>query len=121
MSEIVIFNKSDNSYLMSASSLPSEIYKDETKYVIAKLPEGEKFDLNYSYSHKDGVAIKGDLLPVDKDAVKKLEDEWKAQQYQRDRQEEYPDIVDQLDDLYHNGIEGWKKTIKAIKDKYPKG
>ena len=34
---------------------------------------------------------------------------------------EYPSIADQLDDLYHNGIDGWKKTIKAIKDKYPKG
>ena len=36
------------------------------------------------------------------------------------RQAEYPTIIDQLDDLYHNGIDGWKKTIKAIKDKYPK-
>tara|TARA_E500000305_G_C4000265_1_gene226920 strand:+ start:530 stop:811 length:282 start_codon:yes stop_codon:yes gene_type:complete len=36
------------------------------------------------------------------------------------RQEEYPSIADQLDDLYHNGIDGWKTTIKAIKDKYPK-
>jgi len=33
---------------------------------------------------------------------------------------EYPTIADQLDDLYHNGIDGWKTTIKAIKDKYPK-
>ena len=37
------------------------------------------------------------------------------------RQAEYPSIVEQLDDLYHNGIDGWKATIKAIKDKYPKG
>jgi len=29
-------------------------------------------------------------------------------------------IQDQLDDIYHNGIDGWKTTIKAIKDKYPK-
>ena len=42
-------------------------------------------------------------------------------QYQRDRAKEYPSIEDQLDDLYHNGIDGWKATIKAIKDKYPKG
>ena len=33
----------------------------------------------------------------------------------------YPSIKDQLDDLYHNGIDGWKKTIKTVKDKYPKG
>ena len=41
--------------------------------------------------------------------------------YQRDRKKEYPRIEDQLDDLYHNGIDGWKTTIKTIKDKYPKG
>ena len=43
-----------------------------------------------------------------------------ATKYQRDRAVAYPLIADQLDDLYHNGIDGWKKTIKAIKDKYPK-
>ncbi len=42
------------------------------------------------------------------------------QEYKRNRKKEYPSIVDQLDDLYHNGIDGWKTTIKAIKDKYPK-
>jgi len=31
-----------------------------------------------------------------------------------------PPIQEQLDDIYHNGIDGWKSTIKAIKDKYPK-
>ena len=41
--------------------------------------------------------------------------------YQKDREVAYPSIEDQLDDLYHNGIDGWKKTIKAVKDKYPKG
>ena len=41
--------------------------------------------------------------------------------YQRDRAEAYPSIADQLDDLYHNGIDGWKSTIKTTKDKYPKG
>ena len=40
--------------------------------------------------------------------------------YQRDREKEYPSWQDQLDDLYHNGIDGWKESIKAIKDKYPK-
>jgi len=40
--------------------------------------------------------------------------------YQRDRAGAYPSIADQLDDLYHNGIDGWKATIKATKDKYPK-
>jgi len=41
-------------------------------------------------------------------------------QYQRNRSKEYPSIVDQLDDIYHNGIDAWKATIKTTKDKYPK-
>ena len=49
-----------------------------------------------------------------------LQAEYEANQYQRDRAKEYPSIVDQLDDLYHNGIDGWKATIQTIKDKYPK-
>ena len=42
-------------------------------------------------------------------------------EYQDKRRAEYPSIINQLDDIYHNGIDGWKKTIKTIKDKYPKG
>mgnify|MGYP003144216831 CR=1 FL=1 len=42
-------------------------------------------------------------------------------EYQRNRASEYPSIAEQLDDLYHNGIDGWKSSIKAVKDKYPKG
>jgi len=41
-------------------------------------------------------------------------------EYQRNRAKEYPSIVDQLDDIYHNGIDAWKATIKTTKDKYPK-
>ena len=52
---------------------------------------------------------------------KELKAEYEEKQYQRDRAVAYPSIADQLDDLYHNGIDGWKTTIKAIKDKYPKG
>ena len=40
--------------------------------------------------------------------------------YKSQGRAEYPDLVSQLDDIYHNGIDGWKTTIKAIKDKYPK-
>ena len=42
-------------------------------------------------------------------------------EYQRKRAAEYPSIKDQLDDIYHNGIDAWKATIKTTKDKYPKG
>ena len=41
-------------------------------------------------------------------------------EYQRKRLAEYPSMADQLDDIYHNGVDAWKATIKAVKDKYPK-
>ena len=40
--------------------------------------------------------------------------------YTEARAEEYPPIVDQLDKIYHSGIDAWKADIKIIKDKYPK-
>ena len=54
--------------------------------------------------------------------LKALQDSWDADNatYRLNRKAEYPSIKDQLDDIYHNGIDGWKTTIKAVKDKYPK-
>ena len=52
---------------------------------------------------------------------KELQTAYDNATYQRSRANEYPTIVDQLDDIYHNGLDEWKKTIKAVKDKYPKG
>ena len=49
---------------------------------------------------------------------------WAAEQartaYIRNRVNEYPSIPDQLDLLYHGGMDAWKAAIKAVKDKYPK-
>ena len=52
-----------------------------------------------------------------------LQTAWDLQNnsYKSNRRKEYPSIADQLDDIYHNGIDGWKATIKVTKDKYPKG
>ena len=36
------------------------------------------------------------------------------------RAKEYPSIKDQLDKIYHEGIDEWKKVIKADKDANPK-
>ena len=43
--------------------------------------------------------------------------------YQENRVKEYPPIGDQLDALYHAGVfpDAMAATIKAVKDKYPKG
>ena len=40
--------------------------------------------------------------------------------YKSKRRSEYPSVVDQLDKIYHSGIDAWKADIKTIKDKYAK-
>ena len=59
---------------------------------------------------------KGDVIAKDVILAKVI-----AMQYIEKRKKEYPEIKQQLDDIYHNGIDEWKKTIKAVKDKHPKG
>jgi len=54
------------------------------------------------------------------DGLAKMQSDFDALAYKRNRASEYPSIKDQLDDIYHNGIDGWKSTIKTVKDKYPK-
>ena len=48
--------------------------------------------------------------------LKALQDAWDLENdsYKSKRRAEYPSVVDQLDDIYHNGIDGWKTTIKAV-------
>jgi hypothetical protein len=56
------------------------------------------------------------------DEILRLQDEYNAKQYQRNRAQEYPAIADQLDYIYHNGIDAWKEDmIDPVKNKYPKG
>lgn len=43
-----------------------------------------------------------------------------SRQYQRSRKAEYPSTADQLDTLYHQGYDGWRAEIEAVKTKYPK-
>ena len=43
-----------------------------------------------------------------------------ANEYKSKRAAEYPSIADQLDKIFHDGIDEWKETIQAVKDKYPK-
>jgi len=55
------------------------------------------------------------------DALAKQQSDFDALEYSRKRASEYPSIPDQLDEIYHNGINAWKAVIKKTKDKYPKG
>ena len=56
------------------------------------------------------------------DGLAALQAVWDAEHasYKSQRRAEYPPIEDQLDKIYHSGVNAWKADIKAIKDKYPK-
>ena len=67
----------------------------------------------------------GGTKPTEKqctDGLAALQAAWDLENdsYKSKRRAEYPSVPEQLDDIFHNGIDGWKATIKAIKDKYPK-
>ena len=49
-----------------------------------------------------------------------MDDLYTAITYQRNRRNEYPDVIEQLDQIFHEGIDAWKETIKAVKDAHPK-
>jgi hypothetical protein len=80
----------------------------------------------FGYSNEDFSTLKwlNGTTPISQADIEAKQAELKTaydnNKYQRDREKEYPAIVDQLDDIYHNGIDGWKATIKVTKDKYPK-
>ena len=52
--------------------------------------------------------------------VTRLQAEYDNKEYQRQRAQAYPSIADQLDTIYHKGIDAWKATIAAVKQEYPK-
>ena len=52
--------------------------------------------------------------------VARLQAEYDNNEYQRQRAQAYPSIADQLDTIYHEGIDAWKAMIAAVKQEYPK-
>ena len=80
----------------------------------------------FTYNEEDFSTIKwlGGTSAISQSDVEakqtELQTAYDAKDYQRKRAEEYPSMADQLDDIYHNGIDAWKATIKVTKDKYPK-
>jgi hypothetical protein len=77
--------------------------------------------------HLEGTKIKGWPSDVEQPTQTQV-DAWTieyeehlvATAYVQKRKDEYPSIGDQLDKIYHDGVDEWKKIIKVVKDKYPK-
>jgi hypothetical protein len=61
---------------------------------------------------KDGNQVEIDMALVDA---------WQdPDAYKYARAKEYPAITDQLDTIFHDGLDAWKAQIQTVKDKYPK-
>ena len=84
-------------------------YKDSNNKVFAYESDGSQDHI-----------ISKDLTSITEKEAQAIIDARYVLTYKDKREAEYPLLQDQLDDIYHNGIDGWKSTIKAIKDKYPK-
>ena len=60
---------------------------------------------------------RGNKVEIDLQLVNSWVD---PEQYKINRVKSYPSIQEQLDKLYHEGYDGWKASIEAIKNQYPK-
>ena len=103
------------------TGIPEKDFVDEG-IAIASLKPGAEFCYNPGEGitawHSSGIT-QPSQSEIDAE-VTRLKALWDTENYKRQREEEYPSLVDQLDDIYHNGIDAWKATIKATKDKYTK-
>ena len=84
------------------------------------------YSKNASKSSDGTVLIEGRILTnseqvaVDAEVIR-LQAEYDAQEYARNRAAEYPSTGDQLDYIFHNGVAKWKTDIiEPVKAKYPK-
>jgi LmbE family N-acetylglucosaminyl deacetylase len=78
-----------------------------------------KLYLQVCHIDADGVAVDtaGNHVAYDEAAVQAYID---ANAYKAQRAAAYPSIPDQLDLLYHGGMEAWKAAITAVKTQFPK-
>ena len=86
-----------------------KLFKDVNNNIFAYEPDGSQDDLI------------GDKIPItDAEADVIRAEQQAARPYAQKRADEYPSFAEQLDLLYHGGMDAWKAAIQAIKDKYPK-
>ena len=80
--------------------------------------------IEFKFEGENYTALNGWVLPTEKQIqtkIQELQAEYNANQYQRQRAAAYPTWQDQLDKIYHDGIDKWKsEMILPVKQKYPK-
>ena len=125
----VELNDADGDFSDEGDTGPAIYYNTDTneineehEFIIKALevlcPNGFGYNGHEIHTNSDPVPTQAEL-----DAqVSIIKTEYATQAYARNRASAsgYPSIPDQLDEIYHNGIDSWKAVIKVTKDKYPK-
>ena len=87
--------------------------------IIATTPEGKLLHIPLDEGNLDFQQFLKDVVDNGITCVEGADVETEIS-YVDARKSEYPPLEEQLDQIYHSGIDAWKADIKAIKDKYPK-
>ena len=88
--------------------------------------------IGWKFNHQEGMTTRNGVITkfpngipsqADQDKwTKEYEEYVSANAYKDKRKESYPSIPEQLDYIYHNGVEKWKTDmVLPVKEKYPKG
>ena len=93
------------------------MYKLQSNEIIKRLSDGAFIPVDEGNS--DYQQFKADVVGIGTTCVEGI-DVVTTIAYDLARASEYPPLEDQLDKIYHSGVDAWKEDIKAIKDKYPK-
>lgn len=112
----MIFTYGDAIEAISPLSKGNEYYYECKK--VDGIPQYE------TYENIVWLDTNADSKPSEADVKAKFAElvaEYEAQVYARNRDAEYPAVKDQLDYIFHNGVDKWKEDIvQPVKDKYPK-
>ena len=84
-------------------------------YKIVRNAAGELICFGPNNNHYEPAIKAGETLTIE-DAIPPLA----PPTYSELRAQAYPSIPEQLDTIFHGGVDGWKATIQTVKDKYPK-
>ena len=110
MRYLYVNQKEDRVVLMSKKQESQVISDDCVEYII-----NDDFDLTKEMSDEDGNSIKLEGFLTATEFLTRYNSSYVAK-----RVGAYPSIEDQLDKIYHEGIDAWKSEIKTIKDANPK-
>jgi len=111
----------DNPLYKAQRSYPVTEYVPQALNAIAP---GARWRVTGEFTYEEIEWESEDIAKPTKEVVmakaQELKDAFDNAQYARLRAVSYPSVAEQLDTLYHQGYDGWKATIDAVKEQFPK-